>query len=191
MRFITKAVCIGLSLVMMLGGITGCSARKEKSKNDRHTYTVEEVLDRCGLADKDEWNSDKSIHYYAIHEDEDYDTINIYDEESVYNGCHFTVYKSVRAAERAFEERREYYEPNSNDYISGGNYVGGWESGVCDASIKSFVYISGNLIITYQDLFVSSWGDSEETVDREAVQSYREQRAAEAEEMHSRIIAEW
>ena len=86
--------------------------------------------------------------YYTGNVDNDYKYVTFY------------VFDDVFSAIKVYREIKKDWFYSITD--QGDNYIQGWLSGVCDASIEGFVYISGNLII-YTDIeVIGEWESSEE-----------------------------
>lgn len=179
-----------LIMTLIMTGPAGCGA---KDASNEKNYTVESVLEKCGLGGYDEFSEDGNTFYYQKIDNYDCTYIGIIDTENAYTGYQFYVFRNAKDAKKEFEKRKkDWFSEDDKDLEIGDNYVCGWEQGVMDANIKAFDYLSGNLIVERHDESIGSdaYADDEwydEYFSEEAVKA----RAESDKQTHEKIMNEW
>lgn len=176
-----------ISILLSMFVVSGCG------KQNTH-YTKDYVLEKCGLGGLDEFSDDGNTFNYQLIEDDDYILLNILNKENEYRGYKFCIYESEKKAKKSFEDSKKT-EYEKDEFESGSNYVCGWEAGVMDASIKSFKYLTGNMIVSVNDEVIGVEFDSQEAwqewhdeyFSADAIMARKE----EASRVHEKIMSEW
>lgn len=167
--------------------LIGCSA----GKTDENSYTVDSVLERCGLAGCDEFSEDGNTWNYQRTDEKNNVCLVIMNEESDYYLYSFYIFDSEKKAE---EELADYKEDwfKEKEYEEGDDWANGWEAGLMDASHKVFIYRSHNLIVKVYDenLGADMFADEEWTAEYYSEEA-TEARKKAAEEEHAKIMNEW
>lgn len=184
----TRIISIFTLLILGICCVTACGANSDTGVRK---YTVDKVLEKCGLAGCDEFSEDGNTWYYQEISQNGRKEIIIMEDDNPYKGYHFYIFKTGRKAKKELKRRKDsFFE--EEEFVSGPNYAGGWEAGVMDASIKVFDYQSRNLIVEVRD----------EDIDAEAAGQdgwYEEYHSGEAtlarEEAavasHDKVMREW
>ena len=182
-----KLLLMGVILVFCCVGCT---------KKEENHYTKEQILEICGLDGKGEFSDDGNTFYYQMFEDkkDNYTYIGILFEESEYKGYRFYIFDSENDAKQEFKRQRKEKYIKDDGFEAGDNYLCGWEADVYDASIKSFVYQTGNILIEYGDEVIGSFNSQEQWQEwhdayyaPEAVKAREE----ECDRIHNKIMSEW
>lgn len=134
-------------LAFLLFSVIGITATKTKH------YTKESLIEKYGFSEdrfeEDKYHGVKCISYDSLHSH----AVSEYDQLSYY------IFSSEAAAKRAFDKGAGWF---AKDAEVGDNYRKGWLTGVCDAHILGYEYLSGNMIIYVDLAILGCWGTKEE-----------------------------
>ena len=134
----------------VIGGLTGAYVIRENStKKSKHYNKL--ILERtvgCQLKENERELEKIPCKSYHVETTDVGDVLNyidfyVFDDEASAN------YVFLRCGRKWFQDGSEY----------GDNYVRGWQAGVCDAEIESYLYITGNMIIVADLQCVSCWAE--------------------------------
>ena len=144
------AIIAMIVILAAAGGIaSGYNLDKSTTKPSRH-YD-KSTLERIAGVELSENNRDLEdipcMYYSTWKVDDDnplrYITFYVFDDEASAN------YVFARYGRKWFQDGSEYGE----------DYVRGWLEGVCDAEIESYLYISGNMIVSSELQCISCWAE--------------------------------
>lgn len=185
-----KKTLLLVMFIIMVGLLSGCSGTFDKEKE----YTTEMILARCGFEGVGEFSDDGRTFNYQLINRPDYDYISILNRQSKYRGYTFYVFPSESAAKKEFlRNKKEKYEADEFEY--GKNYLSGWQAGVMDASIRSFEYLTKNIIVEVNEESLGSDFDSQEDWqkwhDEYFSNEAKAERKKDRDQMHKKVMSEW
>lgn len=167
---------------------------KEDTKEDITTleqnndlYTVDSISKKLNkvITDSDKFEFD--IDTYTCTEISGYET--------EYSDCSFYIFDDSVEAKNAFDFMKDnWFYTDDEDYVVTDTTIIGWESGVCDASIRASVYLTKNLIIVYNEKVIGSWlGDNyvEPTEQELAEQQAREELENQEIDRIRELLKQW
>lgn len=138
-----KLAVIGLTVVMLLGGLTSC--KQYATDYDLETGDAEYDV-------YDGWSVCKRDHNGQVYLDVWHGGSHKTAEEK----CWFKVYDSAPEATKAFNAEKASYQNYCGLDEEGLNWFIGETPGVCDATIDSMVYLQNNVIIIVE---LNIWGE--------------------------------
>ena len=165
-----KAIKIVLPIILVAAIAVGIFVIRNKivvNRIESSRYTWQQVLTACGFEEyidtlflkkpdytnpyySEEVENDGerlfSIVKYGPWDDPDIYDIMVYDPNSEFCWCHFSIYRTEEKAQEIFH----FYDKScfeAKDYEEGENYMFGWWTGIKDGSKRTFRYVTRNMLV--------------------------------------------